>query len=389
MGRKGRGTRRRRGYTFRVLASIALLSACTLPLAAQSSKSSAPPPAKQQPATAVFITSNPIGAVVVVDRKTILSRTPVLLRDLSVGKHRVDVARRGYSPESKSFEVSGGKPTVVSLSLKPEFIDPLFPANQKVTIDGHSADYGKERYYLPAGEYRVGKADGAVSINPVFPNQQVLGILNIATAGLLTTSAILAGEAIMSSLGSSSSQNNNSNNNNGMGGQIAVWSISGLATLSDIFMHIQKARYLRAYAPQSVPVRTTQSSAEELYNRAQNLLGAGSLAAAAELYVEIIRGNTDSAYYPRALYQLAKVHSIEGDNLLAKTELTIILDKYPAPDLYDKTCKSLADLSYRQGDFKTALSYLDKMVFLDPLFPRTQIDAYRASIEQKLGGAGS
>ncbi len=365
-----------------------MLAVCTLPLAAQSSKSTSSTPANQQSSTAVFITSNPIGAVVVVDNKTILSRTPVLLRDLSVGKHRVDIARRGYTPESKSFEVSSGKPTVVNLSLKPEFIDPLFPANQKVTIDGHAADYGKERYYLPAGEYRVGKTDGAVSINPVYPNQQVLGIVNVATAALLTTSAILAGEAILSSLSSSSSQNTN-NNNNGMGGQIAVWSITGLTTLSDIFMHIQKARYLKAYAPEAVPLQTTQSSAEELYNRAQNLLGNGDLAAAAELYVKIIRAKTDSAYYPRALYQLAKVHSIEGDNLLAKTELSLILDKYPAPDLYDKTCKSLADLSYRQGDFKSALSYLDKMVFLDPLFPRTQIEAYRASIEQKMGGAGS
>lgn len=338
--------------------------------------------------TAVFIDSDPIGAVVIVDNKTILSRTPVLIHGLSVGKHRIDIARRGYAPRSTTFEVTDKKPTVVKATLRREFIDPIFAAGRKVLINGKQADYSKYHYRLPIGEYRIGEMNGIATVTPVFPARQILTVIDITTGGLLVTSAILAGEAILNTAATSPQDNTGNNNTANMGQDIFVWIMTGIATLSDAFLHIQKTRYLRTYAATPVPIRTSSTNAERLYRRAQTLLGSGNLSVAAELYIRIIRDNSDSPYYPRALYQLAKIHAIQGDNLLATAELRIILDKYPAPDLYDKTCKSLADISYRQGEYMLALGYLNKMVFLDPLFPRAQVEKYRRTIEEKMNGVG-
>ncbi|HUX19638.1 MAG TPA: PEGA domain-containing protein, partial [Spirochaetia bacterium] len=269
--------------------SVALaLALFALPALFAQNASSTPPPveatlakggtaSRANPATATFIMSNPIGAVVILDNKTLLSRTPLLLHGLGPGKHRVEIARRGYAPERTTFEVSKTKPTVVTVSLKQEYIDPIFDPSQKVLIDGKRADYAKQSYRLPTGEYRVGESDGTVSIDPVFPNQQILSLVDLATAGLVTASAVLVAQTIVSSM--TPSATNNSNNNN-MGGQIAVWVTAGFSTISDLFMHIQKARYLRAYAAATVRRSSSSANAEQLYNRAQSLLGSGSLTAA-------------------------------------------------------------------------------------------------------------
>ncbi len=346
-------------------------------------------PAFAQSPPAVFISSNPIGAVVIVDGKTIPARTPILLRDLAIGSHSVEIARRGYAPYRGRIEVVGEKPVTFNANLKERFIDPMFSPQQKVIIDGKTADYAQEQYQLPSGEYRIDTQDGVISIKPVFPAQQIMQVVDLATGALATASVILVAEAVVNTYTQPNPNNYNNNGNNG--GAVGVWVVTGFAALSDVFLHIRKARYLKAYAATAVPLEQSAAGVEKSYSKAQELLASGDLGAAAELYIQIIRHNSDSLYYPRALYQLAKIHAIQGDNMLATAELRIILDKYPLPDLYDRTCKSLADISNREGDYKNALAYLDKMVFLDPLFPRAQILEYRTSIEKKMSqtGAGS
>lgn len=342
----------------------------------------APAPKATGPAPPVFITSNPIDAVVVIDGKTVYSRTPMLLRNLQNGKHRIMIAHQGYAPYSGTLVVGGTKPVVFHAALESSSFVPVFGSHEKVVIDGTRANNSQERYRLPTGQYQFDSSGGTLTINPVFPAQQILNVVDLTTGGLAVASLILLGDAILNSSSANSSNGNN-------GGSIAVWSLTGVSALSDVLLHIQKARFMRENAP--VPIMRSAIDTEQTYNKAQELLASGSLASAVELYIQIIRTSPDSAYYPRALYQLAKIHAIEGDNLLARSELSIILDKYPMPDLYDKTCKSLADISYREQDYRQAIAYLDKMVFLDPLFPRAQIEQYRTSIEKKLSqkGAGS
>lgn len=360
---------------------ICLLALLALPVSVAAAAPAKSPPSSTPP---VFITSNPIDAVVLIDGKAVRSsRTPMLLRDLRDGKHRIVVARRGYEPYSGSITVAGTKPIVFHAVLDSSSF--VLGPQAKVFIGGKSAANEASQYRFPTGQYQVGSSKGNFTINTVFPNQQIMNLVDLTTGALAVVSVIVLGSTILNS----SNSNNSNNSNGGNGGAIALWSITGVSALSDVMLHVQKTRFMKDNAP--IPMNRSAIDAEQTYNKAQELLVANNLGGAAELYIQIIRDNPESAYYPRALYQLAKIHAIEGDDLLATTELNIILDKYPLPDLYDKTCKSLADISYRKQDYSKAIADLDKMVFLDPLFPRDQIAQYRASIEQKMkqSGAGS
>lgn len=356
----------------RLLCLLGAISVC-IPAAAA-------PAAKAKPGPPVFVTSNPIGAVVVIDGTTQRARTPMLLRHLAVGKHRIVIARKGYSPHSGTLVVGGTKPIVFHAALEASSFVPVFGAHERVVLDGKRADYSTDRYRLPNGQYQVDSKNGTLTIDPVYPPQQIMNVVDLTTGGLAVASLIVLGEAIFNSQSSSGS-------NGGNGGAIALWSFTGLSALTDVLLHVQKARFLKANTP--VPIARSAIDAEQTYNRAQDLLANGSLESAAELYIRIIRGSPESTYYPRALYQLAKIHAIEGDNLLATAELNLILDKYPLPDLYDKSCKSLADISYRAHDYRKAIAYLDRMVFLDPLFSRKMIEQYRRSIEEKMSSGGA
>lgn len=358
-----------------ILSLLGAISIC-IPAAV----AAAAPASKAEPGPPVFVTSTPIDAVVVIDGKTQHDRTPMLLRNLAAGKHRIVVARKGYAPHSGTLVVGGTKALVFHAALAATSFVPHFGADERVVLDGKPADTSAGRYRLPNGQYQVDRRNGVLTVDPVFPAQQIMNLVDLTTGGFAVASVILLGSAIFNNHNSASS-------NGGNGGAIAVWSITGLSALTDALLHVQKSRFLKANAP--VPIKRSRVDAEQTYRKAQDLLANGGLQSAAEDYIQIIRDKPDSVYYPRALYQLAKIHAIEGDSLLATAELNLILEKYPLPDLYDKSCKSLADISFRAHDYRQAIAYLEKMVFLDPLFSRKQIEEYRASIEQTMRSAGA
>lgn len=335
---------------------------------------------------ALFLNSNPIGAVVILDGRTIPARTPMLFRGLKPGGHRIEIAKKGYSPYYGKIQAVAGKPTTVTIDLKPRYIAPVFGPASKVMIDGKRANYAKTRYRLPPGQYRLASRNGVVSIVPTFPDEQIMRATDLATGALLTASAILIAESILDA-----NLPGGAPNTSNTGNYTPVWVISGFSLVSDLFLHVQKARYLKAYAANPVPIESSAGDAQHLYEKGQSALASSDLSAAAHYYIRIVRHDSSSLYFPRALYQLGKIHAIEGDDLLATAEFRLILEHYPMADLYDRTCKSLADLNYRAGNYREALSYLDKMVFIDPIYTRKEISAYRAEIEKRLAqkGAGS
>jgi serine/threonine-protein kinase len=86
-----------------------------------------PPPARSQPETPVraaavtgriVIRSVPSGALVTVDGRR-AGETPLTLRDLPLGAHSVQVARRGYVPETRKITLTNRAPAqTVSVPLK-------------------------------------------------------------------------------------------------------------------------------------------------------------------------------------------------------------------------------------------------------------------------------
>lgn len=324
----------------------------------------------------LFIDSDPIGATVLLDGKTLPEKTPILLRNVKPGRHSIGIAQPGYAPSSATVEVNPGKVTVVDRRLSDQSFTPRFNSADTVFIGGVKRSYSGELYKLPAGDYRITKEGTKLSIEPIFPAQQLLDITNVTTGILLGASAIGALDELLSSQSPS-------------GGLIALYVSTGFMAITDTLFNYKKAQFLEGFKVVPVPEKSAVSPAAEQYAAAQQSLALNDLASASEKYTTILEDHPDSSYLPRALYQLAKIHSIEGNDFLASVELRLILSKYPAPDLYDKSCKSLADVYYRLGDYRAAIDELDKMVFIDPLFTRGQIAEYRAAIEKRIAAGGS
>jgi hypothetical protein len=326
----------------------------------------------------LFIDSDPIGATVLFDGKALPEKTPILLRDVKPGQHSIGIAQPGYAPWLDTIEIKAGKVSVVDRKLSDQSFIPRFNSADTVFIGGVKRSYKGELYKLPEGDYRITKQGTKLSIEPIFPAQQLLDITNVTTGLLLGASAISGIDELLTSQAPG-------------GGLIALYISTGVMALTDTLFNYKKSQFLEGFKVVRMPERSVVPPAREQYGQAQQLLASNELSAAADAYTKLLQDHPDSSYFPKALYQLSKIHSIEGNDFLAGIELRLILAKYPAPALYDKSCKSLADVYYRLGDYRAAIDELDKMVFIDPLFTRAQITEYRAAIEKKLkaGGSGS
>ena len=323
----------------------------------------------------LFISTDPMGAVVVLDGRPLPKTTPVLLSEVKPGKHRLAITRSGYRTVTQAFTAVAGKVEAVTVNLGEDFISPVLPSNESLAFKGRLYPYSSHYYEIPTGNYSISRNGNTVAFTPLFPGQNTLTFFNIATPILLGVAAATTVGAIFSS-----------NSNPDWGGPIVSYLASALSIGIDISLHVQKSRYLQTYAV--TPVPRGLSTVAQRYDKASELLTQGDLTDATDQYIAIVEQPQDSTYYPLSLYQLGRIHLIQGNVMLATAELRLIVDKYPLPEIYDKACKSLADIADAQSDYKAALGYLDRMVFFDPLYPRSQIDQYRTALEAQERGSG-
>lgn len=357
-------------------ATVHLLFAGAFLLAATTSYAAgAPAPATTVKDEILFISTNPMGAVVVLDGKTLPRTTPVLLRDVKPGKHRLAITKQGYRTVREDFEAAAGRVTAIKVNLAENFISPVLPKNEELAFKGRLYPYSSEYYEIPTGTYSISRKGDTVAFTPIFPGQNALSFFNVATPMLLGASAA----ATISTLFSSSSHPD-------WGVPVLSYFASALSIAVDISLHLQKDRYVNSFA--ITPVPRAVATVAQRYEKANELLAQGDLADAVDQYIAVVEQPQDSIDYPLALYQLGRIHVIQGDLMLAISELRLIIDKYPIPEVYDKACKSLADIADQQGDYRAALGYLGQMVFYDPLYPKGQIEQYRAAIEAQEGRSG-
>ncbi len=321
-------------------------------------------------ASSLFVSSSPFGAIVVLDGRTRAETTPLIVRNLRAGRHKLTIAKAGYGAVTVSVNVTPGAASAVEESLPGELVGPIFPDGQKLSFRGKLYSYQSSYYEIPAGSYEISRSADTVAIKPIFPGQTLLTAFNVVTPTFL----VAAGAAAVSQVFTYQ--------NSDVSSLVIFSGLTLVSAMLDISLHIQKGRYMRAMTITPVPLDERDEGA--LYAKANDLLSRGDLAGATQQYVDIVRGSRDSIYYPMALYQLGRIGMIQGDTMLAASELRIIVDRYPVPELYDRACKALADIDYEQGDYKSALGYLDKMAFLDKLYTRAEIDQYRAAIQAKM-----
>ena len=103
----------------------------------------------------VAITSNPLGANIMIDGKQ-YGQTPKNI-DVVIGKHTVTISKEGYQAVAKSFEVSENKAinVDVTLSRKTTVSISSKPSNSKLYIDGVFKGNTPYKYEGDIGQHRV------------------------------------------------------------------------------------------------------------------------------------------------------------------------------------------------------------------------------------------
>ncbi len=108
---------------------------------------------------------------------------------------------------------------------------------------------------------------------------------------------------------------------------------------------------------------------------------------AIDAYTEVIENYPGSVYIPGALYKTAKIDEILGNLTRAGLSYRALIETYPVPEYYDKSCAALAGILERQSQYNEAAEYLKRMIFYDPSFSEDEIKALieeLESVEEKL-----
>lgn len=159
-----------------------------------------------------------------------------------------------------------------------------------------------------------------------------------------------------------------------------------LLTALDVGLRIQRRRFFRDWAPPP-PIQRGELSARDYFRRGERYFAMGRLPEAYQAFGAIPRDYPESALLPLALHRLSRINVLNGNILLAQEGYERLLKEYPHPEIYDRTCQSLAQLYARQEKWDKALFFLEQIVFLDHRLSREEVEeqmqTYRARLEEE------
>jgi len=310
-------------------------------------------------------------AGIILDGEPLTQTTPLIVEDIPAGEHTVKILKEGFKTQYLQFVIAKGEVKTVHIELEEDYFNLLSPDKENVIVGGNQLFRGEDAVRLPSGIYSFKHSRETLRISPVYPGQKIIHGLNISIpfmvliGGLLTAQDLLSPEKPDRLFSP------------------ATWTTYGV-TLGmlglDIALNIGKKKYLDSFTVYSLKSEKSRYMTGEYYERAEELLSRGRLAEALTAYTVLVDNHKDTIYFPRALYKISRIHTITGAFNLATSELMLIAKKYPLPELYDRTCKSLADLYFRVGNYRESITWLNKMVFIDPLYLKEDIVQFKASI---------
>ena len=318
-----------------------------------------------------FLSSSPINAQVLHNGEPMAVETPLLLRDLTPGKHTFELRKEGYPARKLTLELAAGEVKSQIVNLTGSSFQPVFLNETELVLAGKPEATAGVIFQLPEGDYRIRRQGDNLVVEPRYRLQGAINGLNIslplalAFSGLLTAYDLLTppdgplplSAATLSSYGIT----------------------AGLASF-DLVLHLKRRSFRKAYSYSVSPLQESPHVARELYDRAEALLAQDWREEALRFYGQVVHEHKDSVYLPQALFKTAKIHFLTEDDTLAILEFQLLASRYPLPDLYDKAQKSLADLYARQGAYAESLAHLDAMVYADPLYSREDIDLNRCEV---------
>lgn len=320
----------------------------------------------------LFIETHPGGASVYLDDQLLAKKTPLKLENVSPGLHKLKIIKSDFKILETGITISENETAVFVQQLDYDFIVQRFPGEQEIMFNGTIQTNKDQLYRLPDGNYRIERKEGMVNITSVYDHEW-------AIKGLIIGTSIIAAATANSVIQDIFTQN----------GQFrlsaeSLIGISGTAAAGAMLAGflINKAGFEKnlPYTLEAVP--PSDEVALDYLNRGEEAFASGDFNEAQQWFLMVMENQPESRYYPNALYQMAKTHYLGSNDALAVAELKLLEERFPTAELYDRTCKTLADVLFRMGEYSESISYLEKMEFIDLLYSREEISEYIRSIQE-------
>ena len=134
----------------------------------------------QTGSSTVFITTRPLGAVLLVNGERVAGESPILLRDLPSGSYEITMLKPNRPPLTVRAEVPPGEVLSFSYTLPANRFVPA-PYETAITLNGQAVPTGEKGISIPEGSYSFSWDDGTLDIRPVYPLEGTIRALDILT----------------------------------------------------------------------------------------------------------------------------------------------------------------------------------------------------------------
>ncbi|MFW5789341.1 MAG: PEGA domain-containing protein [Spirochaetota bacterium] len=316
----------------------------------------------------LFVNSAPIRAEVTINGSS-YGVTPLLVRDLASGTYEIQVIKPGYEPATERVELEDGDVRAVELRPTADLFVGAFSADETV-VEDRVYPRQSATVVLPSGVYELASDGRRLRLNPVYPNEGALAAARLATiAGGVASLLAIAEDLLVRDADSFFTSHLPSP------ATITVVTVTAAAGGFWIGLAAEKRAYQQRMVVRPFEERLTPAEAERFYLEAEAALEAGNLSRALTNYSRVVADGGDSEFIPDALYKSGQIYSVSGDEELATRLLELLVDDYPAPDVYERGLKSLADALVALGRYDEAIARLREMVFYDPLYEPDDIES--------------
>lgn len=314
----------------------------------------------EEPATSstshLFVTTSPLGASVYINDELAPHLSPMLKSKIPAGTYTIRVLRSGYIPVEKRVTLEKAQALEVKIALYRPAISLAFPLEPRVISDGQIMDGGDVALTIPEGLYKLDKEGGILSLQKVFPQQE-----------LLNTASILLPLGILASAGLTLVDINQTEGRPFVLSPYTLTTYSITMALVGINMILGNRKSKFDSEKNEILLENARlRSARELWERGQEFQALGQLDSALEAYQTLLQNHQDSPLFPRALYTASRIQGLLGWDTLARTGLEILTEKFPTIDTYDKAQKALAELALRDENKNRALLHYRSMILADP-----------------------
>ncbi|HUW41087.1 MAG TPA: tetratricopeptide repeat protein [Rectinemataceae bacterium] len=317
----------------------------------------------------LFVSSEPMGALVFVDGAQEPQRSPLLLRGLKAGLHRLKIVREGWL--MKEAEVELPATSAVEFRLSP--LEPRlhFEGEPALTLKGEPLRPADGVFRFSPGVLKLIPGREGLDIEPVFGRQDLLDGVRLALPLFIGLTGVLTAREIIAPPGGSFV----------LDPELAASAlVSGGLLGCDIALEAERTSFLQSYRVGSSEAGSMEVAARSRFEAAVQAESHGDFAAALGQFEALAKDYPGSPLAPKAIFEAARLQYIAGDRAGAAESYREIVEDYPIVELYDRAVKGLADCYLAAGDTKDALDELDLLTYLGPGLSREEIELFRKSI---------